>query len=597
MVRLLGTLRRGAASYLDGIVRQWDKFWFQPEDPLALGFLRILTGLMLVYTHIVWGIKFDAFLGPDGFQDPLLVKVLEPGSTAWTFWWLVPEGYAASVHGACIAVLVLYTLGLWTTVTKWAAPIITISYANRAPNANFGLDQINVMLAVYLALGPCGARLSLDRLWRIIRHGVRSLREHECWSTPAVLPSSSARVSTRLIQVHMCVIYFFAGVSKLKGDAWWNGEAIWMALSNAEYQTTDMTWMAWYPWMSDIATHTTILWEMTFWILVWKPTWRPLVLLVGASMHVGIGVCLGMWTFGLVMIFTYATYIPPDAFRRVGYWLAAALPIAVPVSLTIPRGSEWKLRWAACRKATDLRHRIELVFVDPPPVAVKPPALAPVSATAHFMTCADWWATHKQSITSWPFAACDRMDIRAPRIIIAHPVLETLTALQHYFLSKGFDCRAVSSVSATCAALFDRPTDALLLMNQSSRDVDDFLLFRNILIQAGAHAPVSVTVIPKLSHNLRRESSSEHLFVVGAASYRKLRAELTLALQERTCTEEEALILAEMQEGGSPLPDMNDPEQATPLPVIHGEGGEPAQDSAPIVTVGESRLPSSSDQL
>ena len=78
---------------------------------------------------------------------------------AWSLWWLVPEPYLAVVHWTCVAVLVLYTLGLWTTVTKWAAPIITISYANRAPNANFGLDQINAMLAFYLALGPCGAQL------------------------------------------------------------------------------------------------------------------------------------------------------------------------------------------------------------------------------------------------------------------------------------------------------------------------------------------------------------------------------------------------------------------------------------------------------
>ena len=566
MVRLLGALGRGVASHLNEVVRHWDEFWFQPVDPLALGFLRILTGLMLVYTHLVWGLKFDAFLGPQGFQDPLLVQVLEPDSTAWTLWWLVPDASAMAVHWSCIVLLVLYTLGFWTTITKWAAPLITISYVNRAPNATFGLDQINAMLAVYLALGPCGARLSLDRVWRVYRHGVRSLQAHGSWSDLAVPASSSARLVTRLIQVHMCVIYFFAGVSKLKGDAWWNGEAIWMALSNAEYQTTDMTWLAWYPWVSDLATHTTTLWEMTFWILVWRPAWRPLVLCVGASMHVGIGVCLGMWTFGLIMIFTYVTYFPPEMLRSVGHWLNGVLPFGERVSWAIPQGSGGKLRWVAWRKASDWRDRIELVGTDQETKAGGATLPLAIPTTPHLLTAAEWWATHQQSITAWPFAVCDRMDIRRPRLIIVHAVLETLTALQSYFLSRGFDCRALSSISATCAALFDRPTDALVLMSQSSTDVDEILLFRNILTQAGAHAPVSVTILPMERNDSHGESSPDHLIVVGSATFRELRIELTRALLERTCTDEEATLLAETQSSRSSSSVSTAPGQSAAIP-------------------------------
>ena len=91
MVRLLGALRRSITSSLESLVRQWDAFWFLPEDPLCLGVLRILTGLMLVYTHLVWGLKLNAFFGPHGFQDPMLVKVLEPDSMAWSLWWRVPK--------------------------------------------------------------------------------------------------------------------------------------------------------------------------------------------------------------------------------------------------------------------------------------------------------------------------------------------------------------------------------------------------------------------------------------------------------------------------------------------------------------------------
>ncbi len=33
---------------------------------------------------------------------------------------------------------------------------------------------------------------------------------------------------------------------------------MWLAFANLEYQSVDMTWIAWYPWISDIFTHGTI---------------------------------------------------------------------------------------------------------------------------------------------------------------------------------------------------------------------------------------------------------------------------------------------------------------------------------------------------
>ena len=319
MVRLFTALIHAVGLRICTAWRQWDDFWFRPEDPVTLGVVRILTGLMLTYTHWVWGIKFSSFFGTDGFQDLLLVRSLDPETMAWSFWWYVPPDLAWTVHLTCLFLLTMYTLGLWTSVTKWAAAIITISYVNRVPNASFGLDQMNAMLAVYLALGPCGARLSLDRLISVKRSAIRFPEAYAAGQRPFVLPRPSARLVRRLIQVHMCIIYFFAGVTKLKGTSWWDGNAVWMALANAEYQSVDMTWMAWYPWLSDLLTHATVLWEMTFWIFVWNPVLRPWVLLVGVLMHLGIGGFLGMWTFGLVMIFTYASFVAPEAYLAIGF--------------------------------------------------------------------------------------------------------------------------------------------------------------------------------------------------------------------------------------------------------------------------------------
>jgi hypothetical protein len=284
----------------------WNAFWFTPADPTLLGVLRILTGLMLLYTHAVWGLALDDFFGPKSWLSPELVRALQSDQYAFSFWWWVPARGIWYAHAVSLVILALFTVGLWTRVTSALALVVAVSYANRVPAALFGLDQINVMLTLYLAIGPSGAVLSVDRLLARRRESAASI-------VPALM---SANLAQRLIQVHMCVIYFFAGVSKLQGPSWWDGEAMWRAFANLEYQTADMTWLAWHPWLVNAMTHVTIVWEISFCALIWVKLARPLVLALAVVLHVGIGACLGMWTFGLIMLIGCASFLPNEGVRQ-----------------------------------------------------------------------------------------------------------------------------------------------------------------------------------------------------------------------------------------------------------------------------------------
>jgi Vitamin K-dependent gamma-carboxylase len=304
-------IRGAIVSYADesarALAESWDAFWFTPADPTLLGLIRILTGLMLLYTHAVWGLVLPEFFGRDGWLSERLVRTLQEGGYAYSFWWLVPDGWMWPAYGLSMAVLALFTVGLWTRVTSILALLVTISFVYRVPAATFGLDQINAMLTLYLAIGPSGRALSLDR-WLAARRG----------RAPAgrPVPSAGANLALRLINVHMCVIYFFAGASKLQGEAWWNGEAMWRAFANLEYQSIDMTWLAWHPRLLDFLTHVSVLWELSFCVLIWRPRLRPFVLAGAIPLHIGIGACLGMWTFGLIMLVGCASFLPEEAVRR-----------------------------------------------------------------------------------------------------------------------------------------------------------------------------------------------------------------------------------------------------------------------------------------
>jgi hypothetical protein len=304
-------MRVALVSYAEdsaqAMAESWDAFWFTPADPTLLGVIRILTGLMLLYTHAVWGLVLPDFFGEGGWLNERLVRTLSDGNYNYSFWWLVPDDGIWPAYWLSMAVLALFTVGLWTRVTSILAFLVTVSFIYRVSAASFGLDQINAMLTLYLAIGPSGQALSIDR-WRALRRG---------WA-PAGRPprSAGANLALRLINVHMCVIYFFAGVSKLQGEAWWNGEAMWRAFANLEYQSIDMTWLAWHPRLLDLLTHVSVLWELSFCALIWRPRLRPVVLVGAIPLHIGIGACLGMWTFGLIMLVGCASFLPEEAVRR-----------------------------------------------------------------------------------------------------------------------------------------------------------------------------------------------------------------------------------------------------------------------------------------
>ncbi len=296
------------------VLAAWNRFWFQAIDPATLGLIRILAGAMLFYTHLVWSLDLTAFIGPNSWLPASSVQLLQENTYAWSYLWWIEDSPALlwTAHIAALVVFAMLTVGLFTRVMSILALIATLAYIERLPGSLFGLDQVNSMLALYLAIGPSGDAYSLDR-WLRAR------------GTQAMLPvrfSWTANLSIRLIQIHMCVIYLFAGMAKLTGAGWWDGTALWMAFGNMEYQSMDMTWLASYPILINVMTHVTVAWELSYCALVWPRLTRPIVILLAIPLHMGIAICLGMVTFGLAMLIGNLAFVSPALLRAILGWRA-----------------------------------------------------------------------------------------------------------------------------------------------------------------------------------------------------------------------------------------------------------------------------------
>lgn len=288
----------------------WHQFWFEPADPLMLGIIRLLGGWMLFYNLLIWTLDLEAFFGDNGLQPLAAIRAIHESRSVFSFWLWTGDAWLWPMHLACLTIAAMFCLGFATRITSVLSFLITISYSQRVPIANFGFDQILGLTCLYLSVGPSGAAVSVDaiiRRWWLKRKGVVE-------SSPRKF--ASARMSMRLFQLHLCAIYFWAGFAKLKGPTWWTGEAMWNVIANQEYQTIDLTWMAWVPWLPFLIAHVTIAWEVFFIALIWNRKLRPLLLAMGVAMHVGIGAFLGMWTFGLIMAFAYLAFSDPDVWRE-----------------------------------------------------------------------------------------------------------------------------------------------------------------------------------------------------------------------------------------------------------------------------------------
>jgi hypothetical protein len=306
-------------------------FFFQPTSAHTLVPIRIATGLMIAYVHCVWLLKLDDFLGPNALVSNELWNRLHggapeigvPGDSKWTYLamteslsWIRLHEWLGVLCGVCAA------LGLLTRLTMGLAWFLTLMTVHRLTGFLFGLDQIVIMLSFYLIFAQSNSLLSLDSIlskrfpkladgwWLRIATG---LNTHDL---NAKALSWQNTVSTRMMQIHLCIIYFFGGLGKLRGEMWWDGSALWFAAASYEYQSNDLTWMGRYPVLVAVLTHVTLFWEVLYPAIVWPKWTRPVALLLAVAVHSGIAMFMGMITFGFMMIIANLSFVPADLMHR-----------------------------------------------------------------------------------------------------------------------------------------------------------------------------------------------------------------------------------------------------------------------------------------
>jgi hypothetical protein len=306
---------RYANDLIEAIGHGWNRFWFTPIQPRGCAALRIAVGAITLAHLLSLQGDLGRWYARDGLLPPDAVQAVWEGISSGTptyhysYLGLLLSGTEQTVaHFAALAAALAFLLGLFPRATGFATLVAVLAYIHRAPLIVGHLEPVLAYLLFYLCIAPSGSDWSLNGWLKRKRSAVEPV-------APSAPPTSvSANMALRLIQVHTAMFVAMMGLSKLYGDAWWDGGAIWLLLAQTESRPLDLTAVRSAGLLGEyflnLCTHAVVYFELAFPILIWNRQARPLLLLIGAVIWLALALATGQLLFALALITASFSFVP-----------------------------------------------------------------------------------------------------------------------------------------------------------------------------------------------------------------------------------------------------------------------------------------------
>ena len=283
-------------------------FFFPIESDTWLALLRIGLGLQVVFYALSLRDDWNYLLAGTGhglISRDLGEAILSLESNLVpTLGWVVTLGTHLGLHEETILSVAWICLlasgfglviGLASRFSAILAWFLHLCAAKSGGFVSYGVDNFMTIGLFYLMLSPLPDRHSLD--WRLRQSHPKDPQLFGFWR--------------RVLQLHLCIIYFFGGLTKCLGSGWWDGSNLWRALIRPPFNIVDpeilVRWRHFFP----VAGIVICLLEIGYPFLIWPSKTRKIWLIGICAMHVGIGLTMGMYLFALVMIiFNVAAFGP-----------------------------------------------------------------------------------------------------------------------------------------------------------------------------------------------------------------------------------------------------------------------------------------------
>ena len=190
-------------------------------------------------------------------------------------------------------------VGFASRASAISAWLLHLCAAKSGGFISYGMDSFMTIGLFYLMLSPLPDRYSID--WRL-----RDLRP---------LDSQMLGFWLRVLQLNLCIMYFFSGLTKCLGPGWWNGTNVWRSLIRPPFNVINPEILVTFKYALPFTGILVSLLEFGYSFFIWNATTRGIWLVSVCAMHVAIAITMGMYLFSFVMIVLNVAAFGTGVFR------------------------------------------------------------------------------------------------------------------------------------------------------------------------------------------------------------------------------------------------------------------------------------------
>jgi hypothetical protein len=180
----------------------------------------------------------------------------------------------------------LLLVGLFSREAAIATLFLHLCAVKSSSGLTYGVDNFVSIGLFYLAIAPLPDRSAAD-----------------CWLRH--IPRRSACLlgfHRRILQLHLCLIYFFGGLAKCAGPGWWDGTSMWRALIRPPFNLLPPETVLVAKDLFPVLGISVCLLEIGYPLFIWLRKTRVYWFGTIVMMHLAIGLAMGLYSFALVMI-------------------------------------------------------------------------------------------------------------------------------------------------------------------------------------------------------------------------------------------------------------------------------------------------------
>jgi len=265
--------------------RVLDYFKREYSEASFLLFFRVMIGLVAIIE--ILSLKGDLFLlfSQANTLMPQELMYMETG----VFGYLYPMSLFLKENGlfdffyqfilsAYLVSLLFLVIGFLTRFSALFTLILQLIIFKSFAQFNYGYDQFVTMSLFYCFIFPVGKYHSCDNLI-FKKKNVEIFFNYQT-----------------VLQIHLCIAYFFSGLAKALDSGWWNGKSVWNALVSIDSNYYPV------PIIYIVGGILTVLLELSYPILVNFKKTRKIILAAMVLMHLFIALMMELYAFSIIMI-------------------------------------------------------------------------------------------------------------------------------------------------------------------------------------------------------------------------------------------------------------------------------------------------------